>query len=346
MSTPTTATATLPPHYRHPHNHSHYPPFLQSNAHSASYRAPAVPSAAPANPILPTPNPNTSSVPASTASNRHAPASPYTPTLDYSTATNAGSQPFCRTSTTNGAPAPSVTSAARQTQDYTRTVSASTPRSDANHRINMPSSVASTQPQSHDAGAYARKRRRSKEPDWDNFYRNGLPKEIIVIDDTPEPEVDVKDAALSHSTRTYTNGTANGSEGPGHVAKKRRKEDVYQHSSARTATANGSHVGSPSSASTSTDRTTSAYATTAPTSLGSLSSNGHHEYDAPQTGQKRKRTRQQIAQEAKRREVEILNETYESYRPPAKPVKKSNEVAVRVVNDVSSKAQAHVRIVV
>lgn len=333
MSTPTTATATLPPHYRHPHQHSHYPPFLQSNAHSASYRAPAVPSAAPANPILPTSS--TSTVPASTASNRHAPASPYTPTPNYSTAANAANQQSYRTSTANGGPALSVTSAARQTQDYTRTVSASTPRSDANHYTNMPASAASTQQQHQDAGVHARKRRRSKEPDWDKFYQNGLPKEIIVIDDSPEPEAEAKDAISTQSTKPYTNGTVNGSDAPRHVAKKRRKEDIYQQSSARTATTNGSHVGSPSSASTSTDRTTSAYATTAPTSLGSLSSNGHHEYDAPQTGLKRKRTRQQIAQEAKRREVEILNETYETYRPPTKPVKKSNEVAVRVVNDVS-----------
>ncbi|KAM0820418.1 putative Kinase-like domain-containing protein [Seiridium cardinale] len=333
MSTPTTATATLPPHYRHPHQHSHYPPFLQNNSHSTSYRTPAVPTAPPANPILPTSSAST--VPASTALNRHAPTATYNSasTSNYPTAAHAGTQQPYRNSTANGAPAHSVTSASRQTQDYTRTDSASTPRFDANHYSNMPASAASVQSQHQHTETPARKRRRSKEPDWDTFYRNGLPKEIIVIDDdTPEPDSEIKDTASNHSTRTYTNGTANGSEASRHVAKKRRKEDVYQQSNGRTTT-NGSHIATPTSTSTSTDRTTSTHNTTAPTSLGSLSSNGHHEYEAPQTGQKRKRTRQQIAQEAKRREVEVFNENYVSYRPPSKPVKKSGEVAVRVVND-------------
>ncbi|KAH6654277.1 kinase-like domain-containing protein [Truncatella angustata] len=353
MSTPTTATATLPPHYRHPHQHSHYPPFLQSNGvgHSSAYRPPAVPvsvpSAAPANPILPTPSASTSApapgpAPASTASNRHAPASAYNnsaaqpqPQAHYSTSAHAGlPQPY-RTSTANGAPALSVTSASRQTQDYTRTVSASTPRSDANHYTNMPASTASTSQSNHNAGP-ARKRRRSKEPDWDTFYKNGLPKEIIVIDDTPEPESDAKEPASNHSAgRTYTNGTANGSEPSRHITKKRRKEsDVYVQSHGGTSI-NGSHIATPTSASTSTDRTTSQShtVTTAPTSLGSLSSNGHYDYEVPATGQKRKRTRQQIAQEAKRREVEIYNENYTSYRPPSKPIKKCGDVPVRVVSD-------------
>ncbi len=33
-----------------------------------------------------------------------------------------------------------------------------------------------------------RKRHRSRGPDWNKFYQNGLPKEITVIDDTPEPQ--------------------------------------------------------------------------------------------------------------------------------------------------------------
>ncbi|KAF3926864.1 hypothetical protein ABW20_dc0103841 [Dactylellina cionopaga] len=32
------------------------------------------------------------------------------------------------------------------------------------------------------------KRRRRETPDWKEFYKNGIPKEIIVIDDTPPPE--------------------------------------------------------------------------------------------------------------------------------------------------------------
>ncbi|KAI0128755.1 kinase-like domain-containing protein [Xylariales sp. AK1849] len=325
MSTPTTATATLPPHYRHPHQHSHYPPYshLQSNGHSGGPYRSAVPSAVPANPILPTSSSTIAA--ASTASSRHAPPSSYTTNGNSSTAAYAGSQQSYRTPTTNGAAA-SVTSATRPTQDCTRTDSASTPRSDADQN-SMPASTAT---QDHSGGGSARKRRRSKEPDWNVFYKNGLPKEIIVIDDTPEPDADIKEVASNYSTSTYTNGTANGSDAaPRHVAKKRRRDDAYQNSRLP----NGSHIATPNSGSTSTDRTTSANNTTAATSLGSLSSNGQYDYESQQTGQKRKRTRQQIAQEAKRREVEVLGDAYVSYRPPQKPVKKSGEVAVRVVND-------------
>ncbi|KAI4592202.1 dual specificity protein kinase kns1 [Pestalotiopsis sp. 9143b] len=332
MSTPTTATATLPPQYRHPHQHSHYPPFLQNNGHSATYRASAaIPSAAPANPIIPTSS-AAPSVVSSTASTRSIPASSYTSASNYTTSAYAASQHPYRTPTTaNGATAHSVTSASGQTQDYARTDSASTTRSDANYYANMPASAASaTQLPHQQSDAHLRKRRRSKEPDWDNFYKNGLPKEIIVIDDTPEPEVDVKSVVSNQSARTYTTGLTNGSDASRHAAKKRKKEDAYPHTNGRVP--NGSHIATPTSTSTSTDRTTSTHNTTAPTSLASLSSNGH-EYEASLTGQKRKRTtRQQLAQEAKRREIEVSNE-YVSYRPPAKPVKKSGEVAVRVVND-------------
>lgn len=205
----------------------------------------------------------------------------------------------------------------------TASASASTPRSDANLDAMPPASVASTQ-------SLARKRRRSKGPDWTEFYKNGLPKEVIVIDDdTPAPSAD------ANSTRTYTNGTVAGSDaGSQHVSKKRRKEDGYVNGGR---VVNGSHIVTPNSGTSSTDRTTSAQHTTAPTttSVASLSSNGHFDHEvSSQSGQKRKRTtRQQLAQEAKRREVEVLGDAYVSYRPPQKPIKKSAEVAVRVVTD-------------
>ena len=45
-------------------------------------------------------------------------------------------------------------------------------------------------PVSADGSQPSRKRRRSREPDWNAFYKNGLPKEIIVIDDdSPEPGI-------------------------------------------------------------------------------------------------------------------------------------------------------------
>ncbi|KAL7626653.1 serine threonine protein kinase CMGC group [Parahypoxylon ruwenzoriense] len=330
MSTPTTATATLPPHYRHHHHppphHHHYPPYphLQTGA-SSSYRSAGGPSVAATNPIIPTP---TSTASTATVSNRHpavSSSSSYTTNSVYATIQTLQHS-------TNGVAASVAT--ARSTQDSSRTNS--TPRVDAN-LANMPPSAASTSQSYTDA--QPRKRRRSKEPDWNNFYKNGLPKEIIVIDDTPEPEQNYS----ATTSRTYVNTATNVSTTTTTTttttrpaAKRRRKDDVPPANDSCDGSVNGSYQHSSNSGSTSTDRTTSAHNTTAATSLGSLSSNGQYDHETHPISQKRKRTtRQQIAQEAKRREVEVLSDTFISYRPPQKPVKKAGEVTVRVVNDRS-----------
>jgi len=183
----------------------------------------------------------------------------------------------------------------------------------------------------------ARKKRRSRGPDWDTFYKNGLPEEIIVIDDTPEPDAGhttngVKVVSASHTTNGPSpNGVASSSR---HVAKKRKRDDENQHYDPlhHNNKYAGSHHTTPSGSTISTDRTTSsAHNTTAATSL---SSNGY--YDDAQAGQKRKRTRHQIAQEAKKRDIEVLADTCPSYRPPTYPLKKAGDVHVRVIADVSA----------
>ncbi|KAJ8121598.1 hypothetical protein ONZ43_g1988 [Nemania bipapillata] len=327
MSTPTTATATLPPHYRHHHHpppHHHYPTYTTLSANSASYRV----APGPGNPLLPAQSSTASAAP---VSNRHPPQqqnqlqhhynSHHTvPTPAASVASSFTTNPPypANETSSNGA----VASVAPARHLSTRTHSTPQSQSEAHHANMTSSTYAETHP---------RKRRRSKEPDWNKFYKNGLPKEIIVIDDTPEPETQESTAGTS---RTYTNDTVSGStgkQGARHVAKRRRKEDEVYNESVYDARLNPAYQQPPSnSGSTSTDRTTSAYNTTAPTSLSSM---GQYDYEAPQTGQKRKRTRQQIAQDAKRREVEVLGDGFQEYQPPQKPIKKCGEVSVRVVND-------------
>ncbi|EGR48707.1 uncharacterized protein TRIREDRAFT_27025, partial [Trichoderma reesei QM6a] len=181
-----------------------------------------------------------------------------------------------------------------------------------------------------------RKRRRSREPDWNTFYRNGLPKEIIVIDDTPEPE--------ANTGRKIANGTAVVPDSAATAAaqssaKKRRRDD--QPLGYHVQYVGGSHTAShtntprpnttPGGSTLSSDRTNSALNTTAPTSLSSNS-----QYDELAAPLKRKRTtRQQVANEAKRRDVDGLGGAFMAYKPPPFPPKKSAEVPVRVVNDVS-----------
>ncbi|PFH63132.1 hypothetical protein XA68_17776 [Ophiocordyceps unilateralis] len=141
----------------------------------------------------------------------------------------------------------------------------------------------------------SRKRRRSREPDWNNFYRNGLPKE------------------------------------------RRRRDDAHEAAS-RTAGYHVQYVGShpntplhnptPIASTISTDRTNSALHTTAPTSL---SSSGL--YEDVKIPLKRKRTRQQVAKEAKRRDIDGLGDPFLTYKPPPYPPKKASDVHVRVVHD-------------
>jgi dual-specificity kinase len=220
-----------------------------------------------------------------------------------------------------------------------RTATHSTPRAvdahytpSTNHSM-ASSTVANAQPY---PDSHPRKRRRSKEPDWNTFYKNGLPKEIIVIDDSPEPE---RKGSKAYVNNDLNNGPAHDANHR-HVAKKRRKDDGLPHDGLYDNRVSGSYKAISLSGSASTDRTTSAHTTTAPTSL---SSNGQYDHDS-QVGQKRKRTRHQIAQEAKeakRREVDVLNDNF-SYRPPQKPVKKAGEVTVKVITDRSHQSSVKV----
>ncbi|OLN83331.1 Dual specificity protein kinase lkh1 [Colletotrichum chlorophyti] len=312
MSTPTTATATLPPHsrYHHPHYpYSHQQYQASTATGSSSYRQPA-------NPALPTSS--------STATTRLPPSYASSSSIAYSISSSASH------AGPNGL-GPSASSATSRILH-----NASSP--DTNYSVTTSTTMpTNTHPQSSGSG---RKRRRSREPDWNKFYKNGLPKEIIVIDDTPEPE---HGKVVGNGVRVVSNGNANAITTNGvstrPVPKKRKRDDepqpydpVYHNKYAGSHTTTPHHNGTPNGSTISTDRTTnSAIHTTAATSL---SSNGQEYYDA-QPGQKRKRTRQQLAQEAKKREVEGLADPFVSYKPPPYPPKKAPEVHVRVVQDHS-----------
>lgn len=331
MSTPTTATATIPhSHYHHPSHHGF--PYYSANAPS-SYRTTA-------NQL-----PSTS---------RLAPSYPASSTSSYAPTSNTHASSV----TINGSSFSSNSSLARsQRQDVTDLPAIL----DNNYTI-MPAASAQAQ-------AASRKRRRHSPVDWKKFYGGQPPKEIIVIDDTPEPDSAAAAAptaaaptaaapqALTNGTTTYT--YTNGINGTGvsantsaarHAPKRRKRDDdvptitgtrydPVHHSRLNGSTTTPHQNGTPSGSTiSSSGRTTnSAIHTTAATSLGgSLSSNGQYEYDA-QPGQKRKRTtRQQAANEVKRRETALVGHNYPSYHPPPQPPKKAGDVHVRVIPDVSN----------
>ncbi|KAF1923244.1 kinase-like protein, partial [Didymella exigua CBS 183.55] len=177
--------------------------------------------------------------------------------------------------------------------------------------------------------------------DWNDFYRNGLPKEVIVIDDDDDDDDNDNNAPRPPQApalqRTATNGSVR------HTDKKRKTtagttayDPVYnQHTS--YSTTQTPYYDSPNH-SISTDRTTSALNTTAATSLGSQVSTGHHISPLENTavGQKRKRTRaaaQDEAKQAKRRDLDD-RDPFSLYQPPPNPVVKAKDVYVQVVADV------------
>lgn len=191
-----------------------------------------------------------------------------------------------------------------------------------------------------------------RQTNWADFYKNGLPKEIIVIDDDDDDDNgngngnDQGEPAPPRQPaqpRTATNGSTR------HADKKRKTtagttayDPVYnQHTS--YSTTQTPYYDSPNH-SISTDRTTSALNTTAATSLGSQASSSHHISPLENTavGQKRKRTRaaaQDEAKQAKRRDLDD-RDPFALYQPPPNPVIKAKDVYVQVVTDVSSSASS------
>jgi dual-specificity kinase len=180
---------------------------------------------------------------------------------------------------------------------------------------------------------------RRRNPDWAEFYRNGIPREVIVIDDDDDDDDDPQPPPPRQPgpARTATNGSAR------HTDKKRKTtastayDPVYNQQTSYSTTQTP-YYDSPNH-SLSTDRTTSALNTTAPTSLGSQVSNGHHisPLDNSAAGQKRKRTRavvQDEAKQAKRRELDTHDDPFSLYQPPPNPVIKAKDVYVQVVPDV------------
>ncbi|MCJ1263791.1 dual specificity protein kinase kns1 [Lobaria immixta] len=185
--------------------------------------------------------------------------------------------------------------------------------------------------------------KRERRPDWHEFYKNGPPKEIIVIDDDsppPQKRNGIENERANHTTRTVMRGdTAE------HANKKRRTGHAPTLEPIKFQQASYSHTrsdGDTASNTISTDRTASLQ-TTAPTSLGSHTSrgsNGAAYLEDAVVGQKRKRvTRQQTADEKKRKEIEVVGDAYSSYVPPPKPPIKAKDVHVPPVKDTMTNHQ-------
>ena len=201
-----------------------------------------------------------------------------------------------------------------------------------------------------------------KKPDWGEFYKNGVPREIIVIDDDdeedhsespataaappPRPQTTTKrkpQPRTQAQPQLVASSMANGSTAqPANKKRRTGMESAFDlaYYDRPSHSINPQRYGDGSSgASISTDRTTSLH-TTAPTSMGSHGSAGATNgvyYEDANVGQKRKRvvTRKSARDEQKRRELEAAGDAFQSYVPPPKPPIKAKEVNVPVVRHVS-----------
>lgn len=235
--------------------------------------------------------------------------------------------------TTYPAPADTVSSAATTSQP---------------HPSSKQSSLASSMPQTQAAPAQAANgsasSSRKKQPDWNEFYKNGVPKEIIVIDDSPEPTSPAMKKTQARRPAPPASTPSTSKMQP--AAKKRRTGGTENHTAVYDRPS-FSHLPqqfgddvSVATHSVSTDRTTSLQ-TTAPTSLGShgsldngLGANGGVSYEDANVGQKRKRVTRKTTRD------EQVNKAYDYVSPP-KPLIKAGEVHVPVIREVSRRPNLH-----
>ncbi len=199
-----------------------------------------------------------------------------------------------------------------------------------------PSAPPPAAPSPPQLSAAPNSRKRGRGPNWREFYKNGLPKEVIVIDDdSPPPSATGHEHAVNGRSRPTTDHQP---------AQKKRRTDGAPHTydpvwPAAQPSASTSHGSLSAGANTiSTDRTTSQIHTTAATSLGPYyGQNGVHPEsygDVEIVGHKRKRTRKQVADEAKKLEMERQGDAYRDYYPPPNPPIKAKDVYVTVAQDV------------
>ncbi len=194
-----------------------------------------------------------------------------------------------------------------------------------------PSNVSSMAP-SQSASALPDGQKRP--PDWNEFYKNGVPKEIIVIDDdSPEPQQPENPSNGQPRPEAPTQST--------NAGRKRKVDQGYEleYTDSPTYSTHPAKFGASSSSASyqSGDRTTSLQTVTAPTSLESYGSNpASNSYEDVRVGQKRKRVQPQKETRAqvKRKQQETTTDAFADYIPPPKPHRKAGDVHVPVIRDV------------
>ncbi len=213
------------------------------------------------------------------------------------------------------------------------------PMSPASYK--QPSHISSVAP-SHSASEMDNNRR--KPPDWQDFYKNGVPKEIIVIDDdSPGPQQQQQQQPTRNDIRQQRQ---EGGSYPAYAGRKRKVDQGYEveYNDSPTYSSHPAKFGASSSSGSyhSNDRTTSQQTVTAPTSLESYgSAAASNSYEDVRVGQKRKRVQppKETRASTKKKQQESVPDAFADYVPPPKPLQKAKEVPVPVIRDNLHKHQ-------
>ncbi|KAF2461940.1 kinase-like domain-containing protein [Lineolata rhizophorae] len=304
MSTPSTATATLPHHHQYFPHQSYQPPV--PNYH-----------------VNPPPLVNGSS----RLANSHLASG--TATNGYSTASNNASA-----SVSDARRA--IAASSRQTQQVAQQPS---PASQPHHHDQMPASSSRKRDRKPDWLAFY-KNGVPKEViviDDDSPEPQQPPA-------APRGAASRHDTTTTTTTTTLVNGTGRHADKKRKTGGPNAYDPVYHPQASYSTPHTPYYDNSPSNKTISTDRTASAIHTTAATSLGSQASNGAYipPLEDGVVGQKRKRITRKTtldeANEAKRREQLSRGDPLSDYVPPPNPPIKAKDVYVKVVQDRKQKA--------
>lgn len=211
---------------------------------------------------------------------------------------------------------------------------------------------ATKQPSTNASVAYSAKNspempppKNKRKPNWNAFYANGVPEEIIVIDDDESTEPATRSNKRS-SNYMDSNPTVAGSSAT-HNDKRRRIErpSLYEPNYQPSQTVNRRRPWEDDSelSNSTASRGRSTAANTYSTGQTSLSAGSGSQrvarIDNTQPGQKRKRLQEQSPDDESEAEVKPERHQVDSfgpYVPPPKPPIKAKDVYVKVVSDVSN----------
>lgn len=155
---------------------------------------------------------------------------------------------------------------------------------------------AAVAPQHRPSAPNCAPRRPPRQPDWNSFYKNGLPQEVIVIEDSPEPVAKNQAPSRPALPASATDGALSSA--------RKRKADQEESGSVGNGTANGSNI----------------YASTSESNLG----------------RKRRRVEDQHngTQSSSQSVVAVKRPKYAEYKPPRGPSRRVLNAEIRVVHDV------------